>query len=828
MGQEIVHCSVCGIRLRSNDFERGEAVRIDHAAYCKKCSANLILPEPTVSSSSTATKKALSSTGRIPIGTPRRAMEPVTGSRALPPALLWGGGGILVVLVFAIVLTLGSRTSPPPPPPAPAPEAAPRPAPAPLARPAPTPVEMTPRAEAPRVDSRAALAQIDQKVAAAAAQEKFRQGFDLLAAAKDRVDTLEWVAEIQRRTRDLDGKVKALHAELGDTLDQARKRGADAQAAAILERIARWELPGYGAPAEKPAAAAPEPVPPPPAPEPAANPPAAAPKPEPAPAPAAPMKWTVLTPKRMTATEGVVLTALEDGSILASGPVPSRCKYSIVVQTDLKGVWGFRIEALPDPSLPVSGPGRAPNGNFMLSEVQVQVLSDPSANSGAPVPFERIAAADFIQSGFSPNQVLDGVKDSGWAIASQFGRPHELILDTKNGLQGPVTLLVVLDHQSIYDQHQIGRFRISATTMKGSAAEQATRAPAIDPSRVDQAIKRGIAWLKLGTFPADYLDWNTNELVLWTYVHAGVPESDPEFQRRLRQMLDGPLDRTYRVALQAMILEELDRVGYQMRIWQCAQFLVDNQCPNGQWPYGTPTEMPKGVPTPARPAVPTTARLDADGRRIKPKVVRKMVARKTRDGAAEGDNSNSQYAALGLRACFDAGIAIPEDTILRGMKWWLENVHPDERKDGEYAAKGWSYVGPSKDKGGPYPAMTAGGISSLTIYEFMLGRDWRKTGAIKAGINWVAQNWAVSANYYYLYGLERAGVLYGNEKFGRFAWYPMGAQFILDNQDASGAWVTSPWWEKVDPTVFNTWNTCFAILYLRRATRPLVASEDRR
>ena len=31
MGQEIVHCAVCGIRLRSNDFEKGEALRVDDA-----------------------------------------------------------------------------------------------------------------------------------------------------------------------------------------------------------------------------------------------------------------------------------------------------------------------------------------------------------------------------------------------------------------------------------------------------------------------------------------------------------------------------------------------------------------------------------------------------------------------------------------------------------------------------------------------------------------------------------------------------------------------------------------------------------------------------
>src|ERR1051326_4328986 len=58
-------------------------------------------------------------------------------------------------------------------------------------------------------------------------------------------------------------------------------------------------------------------------------------------------------------------------------------------------------------------------------------------------------------------------------------------------------------------------------------------------------------------------------------------------------MLEGPLERTYKVVLQAMILEEVDRVKHQHRIVQCAQFLVDNQCQNAQWSYGEPTVYAK-------------------------------------------------------------------------------------------------------------------------------------------------------------------------------------------------------------------------------------------
>ena len=40
-------------------------------------------------------------------------------------------------------------------------------------------------------------------------------------------------------------------------------------------------------------------------------------------------------------------------------------------------------------------------------------------------------------------------------------------------------------------------------------------------------------------------------------------------------------EATYIVALQAVVLEEIDRVKYQWRIYKCAQFLIDNQGATG-------------------------------------------------------------------------------------------------------------------------------------------------------------------------------------------------------------------------------------------------------
>ena len=122
----------------------------------------------------------------------------------------------------------------------------------------------------------------------------------------------------------------------------------------------------------------------------------------------------------------------------------------------------------------------------------------------------------------------------------------------------------------------------------------------VEQGKIDAAVKKGVEWLKKAPSPGftyGKID-DSDELILLTLIHAGVPESDARVQELLKAMLAKPLARTYSVTLQAMVLEEIDRAKYQTRIAQCAQFLVDNQLANGQWSYGEPTEFAKEIPAP--------------------------------------------------------------------------------------------------------------------------------------------------------------------------------------------------------------------------------------
>ena len=118
--------------------------------------------------------------------------------------------------------------------------------------------------------------------------------------------------------------------------------------------------------------------------------------------------------------------------------------------------------------------------------------------------------------------------------------------------------------------------------------------------------------------------------------------------------------------------------------------------------------------------------------------------------------------------------------------------------------------------------MTAGAIGATVIYEYMMGKDFKKDPVTRAGVNWLGKHFAVNDNLYYMYAVERAGMLYDTVKFGDHDWYLEGAKHLVKTQKADGGWGN-----KADKPDENTWDTCFAILFLKKATRG-VATGDRK
>ena len=363
---------------------------------------------------------------------------------------------------------------------------------------------------------------------------------------------------------------------------------------------------------------------------------------------------------------------------------------------------------------------------------------------------------------------------------------------------------------------------------------------AVSPRDIEKAIRKGSEFLKSAPFNPDRAHPCANDLILLTLIHAEVAEANPVFQQYLKNCVEAPLEKTYNVALLAMSLEEMDPTGYQQKLAQCAQFLLDNQATNGQWSYGRPTDLKKypfeGKKEDKKVATgkggPQPRDFGATTLGPKKKPANAIVVMQSRQTGAGGDNSNSQYASLGLRACHDANITLPMDVLHLARKWWIDSQSADEAeaKAGKNAVgtggevtkvQGWNYQNASDGAKAPYHAMTAGAVGAVVIYDYMIGKDWKKDPVATAGCNWLGKHWSVNGNLYYMYALERAGMLYGTEKFGDHDWYLEGAKSIVRSQKADGSWGSNNDEEK------NTIQTCFAILFLKKATRA-IATGDRK
>lgn len=204
----------------------------------------------------------------------------------------------------------------------------------------------------------------------------------------------------------------------------------------------------------------------------------------------------------------------------------------------------------------------------------------------------------------------------------------------------------------------------------------------------------------------------------------------------------------------------------------------------------------------------------------------------------EWDNSNTQYALLGLYGAQLCGIEIsPQIWTASAAHWLMIDVrdgdagqaqivaHKDVGKrtratGGKIQPKGWGY----RDAG-PTGSMTTAGISALSLCASAL-RMQKKGGTkllneidadIRSGLYWLQLNFSARQNprggdswhLYYLYGLERACELNHVALLGERDWYFEGSVQLLGNQAEDGD--------------FGGWvETAFGLLFLKKASLPAI------
>ena len=201
---------------------------------------------------------------------------------------------------------------------------------------------------------------------------------------------------------------------------------------------------------------------------------------------AAERSWTPLPITRATATNGVTLTVLPDGSVLASGPNPKLTSYTVTTATTLQGITGLRLEALPDSSLPKGGPGRDGYGHFRVTGLHVGIETQAKASYDGPVvpplsvPIATIKVDDSAYA-FEPMDLLTpgsnsaARKGGSWAInamreAERAPRHAVLAGSVPFGFAGGTTITIRIDQLDGTIGQGIGRFRLAATTADPLAA----------------------------------------------------------------------------------------------------------------------------------------------------------------------------------------------------------------------------------------------------------------------------------------------------------------------------------------------------------------------
>lgn len=169
-------------------------------------------------------------------------------------------------------------------------------------------------------------------------------------------------------------------------------------------------------------------------------------------------EWQVLKPAKLAAKSGTKLALESDGSILASGDNPQRETFTFEAPLNIASLAGVRIEALPDASLPRGGPGRDVYGNFIVSEVTVEI--GDGAGNWQPVEFKRYLSDDGRTNVTREHMV--------WIVdASKEDKrlPRQLVLVPPSAVDaaGRTLIRISIRQDSDFLGQAIGRFRLSLT-----------------------------------------------------------------------------------------------------------------------------------------------------------------------------------------------------------------------------------------------------------------------------------------------------------------------------------------------------------------------------
>jgi len=380
-----------------------------------------------------------------------------------------------------------------------------------------------------------------------------------------------------------------------------------------------------------------------------------------------------------------------------------------------------------------------------------------------------------------------------------------------------------------------GRFgALQDRDLSGVIVENAPFSPKDYPvafkRRVNEAIDRAVASLLHlqrpdGSFDISgpqYLDGGT-ALALLACLHGGLKADDPRAAKAFAWLRARPYRKVYSVACLLLALEAKyfpggadDRNAYLERPRLAKQRISDE---DQEW---------------IRDAADWLVRQQGAG--FPPGQQQLSPVWRYPEGGF--DLSNTQYALFGLAAANRCGVPtskvwLPALRFLLGLQEkegpavellkYLRRGDQLERRYEPAQARGFTYT----VAGAPYGSMTSAGLCSLILCQqalhrndaFQSGFQEKTRTAIRDALAWIQEYYDVSENvfsnrswwHYYLFNLERTGVLLDMRYFGTRDWYFEGANLLLDSQGEFGNFEGAV-------------ETAFAVLFLKRATVPAMTN----
>ena len=177
--------------------------------------------------------------------------------------------------------------------------------------------------------------------------------------------------------------------------------------------------------------------------------------------------WSALATDKITSTNGTEFKTLDDKSVLAGGENPAKDIHELVIKPEPGTLAAFRLEAIPDESLPKKSAARSDDGGFRLSEFEAEIVyPDKEGKAGEPKKIKiGQALADSARSGNGPELAIDAKPDTGWqADPAALEQPHAALFVLADPLtvKSNAELRVRLRYEASVNKRAIGRFRLSA------------------------------------------------------------------------------------------------------------------------------------------------------------------------------------------------------------------------------------------------------------------------------------------------------------------------------------------------------------------------------